>query len=61
MDFIIGLPRVQGKDYIFVVVNRLTKFAHFFTIPMDYKAIQVVELFFHRGIQIAWPTQVDSQ
>jgi hypothetical protein len=46
MDFITGLLRVQGMDCIFVVVNRLTKFAHLFDIPMDYKAIQVAELFF---------------
>jgi hypothetical protein len=46
MDFIIGLPRVQGRDCIFVVVDRLTKFAHLFAIPTDYKAIQVAELFF---------------
>lgn len=32
MDFITRLPLVQGKDCIFVVVDRLTKFAHFFTI-----------------------------
>jgi hypothetical protein len=29
MDFITGLPKVQGKGYIYVVVDRLTKFAHF--------------------------------
>jgi hypothetical protein len=36
MNFIIGLPRVQGKDCIYVVVDRLTKFAHFFAVPSDY-------------------------
>jgi hypothetical protein len=39
MDFIIGLPRVQGRDRIFLVVNKMTKFAHLFSIPTDYKAI----------------------
>jgi hypothetical protein len=36
MDFITGLPQVQGKDCIYVVVDRLTKFAHFFSIPSKY-------------------------
>jgi hypothetical protein len=52
MDFITGLPRVQGRDCIFVVVDRLTKFAHFFTIPTDYKAIQVAELFFREVFRL---------
>jgi hypothetical protein len=30
MDFITGFPKSQGKDCIFVVVDRLTKFSHFF-------------------------------
>jgi hypothetical protein len=46
MDFITSLPQVQGKDCIFLVVDKLTKFSHFFAIPMDYKVIQVAELFF---------------
>jgi hypothetical protein len=33
MDFITGLPKVQGKDCIYVVVDRLTKFARFYAIP----------------------------
>ena len=46
MDFITGLPKVQGRDCLYVVVDRLTKFAHFFSISSDYSAAQVVELFF---------------
>ena len=46
MDFITSFPRTQGKDCIFVVVDRLTKFSHFFSIATDFSASQVVELFF---------------
>ena len=38
MDFITGLPMVQGKNCIFVVVDRLTKYAHFFAISAHYTA-----------------------
>jgi hypothetical protein len=46
MDFIIGLPKAQGKYCIFWVVDRLTKFAHFFSIATDYSATQVAYFFF---------------
>jgi hypothetical protein len=46
MDFITGLPRTQGKDYIFIVLDRLTNFAHFFSIATDFSVAQVVKLFF---------------
>ena len=46
MDFITVLPMVQGKDCIFVVVDRLTKYAHFFAISAHYTTTQVAELFF---------------
>ena len=46
MDFIIGLPKLQEKDSIMVVVDRLTKYAHFFPISIHYKAPQIAELFF---------------
>jgi hypothetical protein len=46
MDFITELPRLQGKDCIYVVVDRLTKFSHFFAIPSNYSTTQVAELFF---------------
>ena len=46
MDFITGLPQLQGKYCIYVVVDRLTKFTHFFAIPSKFLATQVAELFF---------------
>jgi hypothetical protein len=52
MDFITGLPKVQGKDCIYVVVDRLTKFAHFYSIPIEYNAVQVVDLFFREVFRL---------
>jgi hypothetical protein len=46
MDFITGLPKVHGKDCIYVVVDRLTKFTHFYAISTDYNVVQMAELFF---------------
>ena len=46
MDFIMGLPKSQGKDSIFVVVDRLTKYAHFFAVLSTISASEVVALFF---------------
>eukprot|EP00253_Pinus_taeda_P014753 PITA_14753 len=48
MDFITKLPIVQGKDCIYLVVDRLTKFSHFFAIPTRDTIAQVVELFFRQ-------------
>ena len=52
MDFITGLPKVQGRDCLYVVVDRLTKFAHFFSISSDYSATQVAELFFREVFRL---------
>ena len=52
MDFITRLPLVQGKDYIYVVVDRLTKFAHFFAILSKYSRAQVAELFFREVFRL---------
>ena len=46
MDFIIGLPRAHSRDCIYVVVDRLTKFSHFFPINTTYTTTQVANLFY---------------
>ena len=48
MDFITGLPKAQGRDCIYVVVDRLTKYAHFFPITTTYSTAQVAEVFLER-------------
>lgn len=52
MDFIIGLPKVQGKDFIYVVVDRLTKFAHFYAISTSYTATHIADLFFREVFRL---------
>ena len=45
MDFIIGLPKSEGKSVIMVVVDRLTKYAHFRTLYHPFKASTVATTF----------------
>ncbi|WVZ89808.1 LOW QUALITY PROTEIN: hypothetical protein U9M48_036167 [Paspalum notatum var. saurae] len=44
-DFIVGLPRIQsGFDSIWVVVDRLTKVAHFIPVKTTYSGAKLAEL-----------------
>ena len=52
MDFMIGLTKVNGRDYIFMVVENLTKYAHFFTILSDLQAAQVINFFFREVFRL---------
>jgi hypothetical protein len=46
MDFIMGLPRTScGHDLIWVIVDRLTKSAHFIPIGTRYRVRQYTELY----------------
>jgi transposase InsO family protein len=49
MDFIVGLPRTQaGYDSICVIVDRLTKVAHFILVKTTYSGAKFVELYMSR-------------
>jgi hypothetical protein len=49
MDFIVGLPRTQaGYDSIWVIVDCLTKVAHFIPVKMTYSGAKLTELYMSR-------------
>ena len=46
MDFIIGLPKTKKQnDSIMVVIDKLSKSAHFIPIKSTFKGINIVEIF----------------
>ncbi|XP_075095039.1 uncharacterized protein LOC142173357 [Nicotiana tabacum] len=45
MDFIEGLLKVAGNEAIYVVVDRLSKAAHFLDLKHPYTALDVAQLF----------------
>jgi hypothetical protein len=49
MDFIVGLPRTRtGYDSIWIVVDRLTKAAHFIPVKTTYNSAVLAELYMSR-------------
>jgi hypothetical protein len=49
MDFIFGLPSTQiGYDSIWVIVDRLTKVAHFIPVKTMYSGAKLAELYMSR-------------
>ena len=46
MDFITGLPKSKKQnDSIFVVVDKLSKSAHFILVQSTYKAVHITNIF----------------
>lgn len=61
MDFIEGLPPSNGKHVILVVVDRLSKYAHFLALSHPYTAIDVAQVFLDNIFKLhALPSTITS-
>ena len=53
MDFIVGLPTTQRNfNSIWVIVDRLTKSAHFIPVRVDFCPTDYAELYFNQIVQL---------
>jgi hypothetical protein len=52
MDFITDLPKLGNKSVIMVVVDRLSKYAHFFTLQHPFTASTVAQIFMDQVFKI---------
>ena len=52
LDFITGLPLSNGKDTILVLVDKLTKFAHFIATMSNINARDTAVLIFKRVVKV---------
>lgn len=52
MDFIEGLPRSQGCEVIFIVMDRLSKYSHFISLSHPYTASSVARVFMYNNFKL---------
>ena len=53
MDFVSGFPLTQRKYYsVWVIIDRLTKFAHFLPVWLDYSMDRLAELYMNEIVQL---------
>uniref|UniRef100_A0A0A9CM28 Integrase catalytic domain-containing protein n=1 Tax=Arundo donax TaxID=35708 RepID=A0A0A9CM28_ARUDO len=52
MDFVEGLPRVNGKTVILTVIDRFSKYAHFLPLSHPYTAASVARIFFEEVVRL---------
>ncbi|KAH0670765.1 hypothetical protein KY290_026159 [Solanum tuberosum] len=62
MDFVVGLPKTLGKfDSIWVVVDRLSKSAHFIPVRIDYNAEQLAKMYVKEIVRLHGVPSLSSQ
>lgn len=52
MNFITGFPKFDRVDYIFIVVDRLSKYAHFFPLRHSFTAQTIAQLFVKEVVKL---------
>ena len=53
MDFVSGFPLTQRKhDAVWVIVDKLTKLAHFLLIRLDYSMDRLTELYVNEMVRL---------
>lgn len=52
MDFVVGLPPSSGKTVVFVVVDRLSKYAHFIPIASGFTSASIAEIFVREIVRL---------
>ena len=53
MDFVFGFPLTQRKhDSVWVIVDRLTKFAHFLQVKLNYSMDRLAELYVNEIVRL---------
>jgi hypothetical protein len=58
MNFVEGLPKSHGKDVILVVVDRLTKYAHFLSLAHPYTVQKIAQIFVDNILKLHGPPTV---
>lgn len=53
MDFIVGLPRSpKGYDSIWVIVDRLTKVAHFISVKTTFSVAKLAQVYIEEIVRL---------
>jgi hypothetical protein len=62
MNFVIGLPRTQkGNNSIWVIIDRLTKVAHFIPVKTTFKGATLARIYIsQRNSQTSWHSTKNS-